>query len=282
MNEWQVMRQVEYLLRQRKWTGGGSTPVFAPGSVLSSVAPEENSLRTMISPIALLKPVDGQSDPEMRDQVDLYKQGMDIQVIVINPGDAIGHKALMGGNRPTTATFGQLSSKGRGLLEVQSEVAVTVRDLTNVNGVRIQLSGVSRPGAQIAPGNMYIAWRSLHFEMWVGQDLFYHPCRNFLATAIGGGQVSMTWKIPPTRWDSYRVILRRAAGSTPPADITSGTGISLSGNLATSKTDTPGAGTFSYSLFFTYDETNTFNAISPLAAQDQRSSDAATKTLVVT
>lgn len=282
MNEWQAMRQIEYLLRQRKWPGG-ATPVFAPGSVLSTVAPEEGAIRTMISPIVLLKPMEGQVDPDKKTQLDLEQQGVELMLVTVNPGDVIGHKALLGGNRPSPgATFGQTSSKGRGLLEVQTELKAAVRELNNVNGVRAQYSSQSHIGATIEPKSLYIAWRTYRFTLWCMDDLFYHPCRNFAATALGGGQVSMTWKIPPTRWDSFRVVLRRAAGAVAPASITAGTGIALAGNLSTSKTDTPGAGTFSYALFFTYDETNQFNPSGGVASQDQRVSEAATKTLVVT
>lgn len=282
MNEWQALRQIEYLIRQRKWPGG-STPVFAPASVLSTVAPNEQAIRTMISPIVLLKPSEGQTDPEKHTQMDLEQDGVEVMLVTVNPGDAVGHKALMGGNRPTGgASFGQQSSKGRGLLEVQTELKAAIKQLNNVSGVKIQFASQSKIGASLDEKSLYIAWRTYRFSLWAADDLHYHPCRNFAATALGGGQVSMTWKIPPTRYDSFRVVLRRAAGAVAPADITSGTGISLSGNLATSKTDTPGAGTFSYALFFTYDETNMFNPSGGTASQDQRVSEAVTKTVVAT
>lgn len=277
MNEWQVFRQIEYLIRQRKWPGG-STPVFAPSSVMSTVAPEEGALRTMISPICLLKPSDGQTDPEKQDQPDLEQVGVDICLIVTNPGDAVGHKALLGGNRPTTATFGQRSSKGRGLLEVQTELKAAIRSLNNVSGVRVRYVSQSKIGATLEPKSLYIAWRTYRFNLWCADDLYYHPCRNLKGFPVES-VAALTWKLPPTRYDSYRCVLRRAAGATPPATITDGTNVTLSGPLATFVNDVPGAGTWSYSLFFTYDETNTFNAIAPVASQDQRVSDKVTCTV---
>lgn len=280
MNEWQVFRQIEYLIRQRKWPGG-STPVFAPASVMTTEAPSESALTSMISPVCLLKTSDGQTDPERKAQPDLEQVGVEVLLMTVNPGDIVGHKALLGGNRPTTATFGQQSSKGRGLLEVQTEMKAALKLLGNTSGVRIQYVSESKIGAMLDEKKRYIAWRTYRYSLWCGDELFYHPCRNLVATTPGGGQVSLTWKIPPDRYDRYRVVLRRAAGATPPASITAGTGVTLSGPLATSVTDTPGAGPFAYALFATYDETNTFKAIAPVASQDQRVSDAVTKAVTV-
>jgi hypothetical protein len=284
MNEWQALRQIEYLIRLHKWTGG-STVVFAPGSVLTTVAPEESSIRTMISPLVLLKPVAGQSDPEKHSQMDLLNQGLEVLLVTLTPGDAIGHKALMGGNRPGAAigtAYGQQSSKNRGLLEVQTELKAAIEGLNNVSGLRIVLNSQSNVGASVDEKRLYVAWRTFRYDLWCADDLFYHPCRNLAATAPGAGQVSLSWKLPPTRYDSFRAVLRRAAGATAPVSITDGTGVALSGNLATSVTDTPGAGTWSYALFFTYDETHGFNQGGGTPSEDQRVSDAVTRTVIAT
>ncbi len=75
---------------------------------------------------------------------------------------------------------------------------------------------------------------------------------------VAGGTVNLSWALPATRFDTRRVMLRRESGAvigdfTP----TTGTEVTLSGDLATSEADVPGAGTFTYALFFVYDEFGT-------------------------
>jgi len=82
----------------------------------------------------------------------------------------------------------------------------------------------------------------------------YPPPSRFAAVdAAGGGDTDLTWTLAPGRWDRNAIILRRAAGSTAPTSETSGTGVTVAAE-ATSVTDSPGAGTFSYALFQEYDE----------------------------
>jgi len=106
-------------------------------------------------------------------------------------------------------------------------------------------------GTEIAVRGEYV------FAATVSYERFYHSCEQFKAADAGSGNASLSWTIPPDRFDRDKVILRRAAGSTPPASATAGTGVTLSGDLATSVTDNPGSGSFAYSLFGAYDESGT-------------------------
>jgi hypothetical protein len=94
-------------------------------------------------------------------------------------------------------------------------------------------------------------------------------------TIPGGGSTVLTWNLPPARYDRNALILRRAAGTTPPASTTAGTGIAV-GALVTTLLNTPGVGTFSYSLFMGYDELNSTPTTS------DRFSAAATLTITLT
>ena len=115
----------------------------------------------------------------------------------------------------------------------------------------------------------------------VTDERFYPPPIRFTAVDATAGNATLAWVNPPDRYDFHSsatarggMILRRAAGSTPPTGPTDGTGITLSGDFAESKTDDPGAGEFSYALFAGYDET--------LDASNDRFSAAATATVTVT
>jgi hypothetical protein len=78
--------------------------------------------------------------------------------------------------------------------------------------------------------------------------------------------------VATNRFDRRQMVLRR--GATLPASATAGTGVTLSGDLATSVVDTPGAGTWYYALFAAYDEYG--------SASNERYSAAATTSAVVT
>jgi hypothetical protein len=272
MNIWQALKQLEYLIRLRTWGGSGGT-VFPSVRATSGIL--EDALRTERVPMVLIAPMDATTDPDGKADDGLLEQRIELTLIMMAPGDALGQKALLGGNRNVASTFGQGVSEGRGLLECETELLAAVKSLNNLHGVRIKLDSVSASGGELDQTTKYTCFRKYQFRLMTSDVAFYHPAHDLVATPLGGGSCSLSWKIPAARWDRYRVILRRAAGSTPPTSITDGIGVTLSGDLATSVTDSPGAGTFSYALFTTYDEIN-----SP-ASQDQRVSDAVSRAGVV-
>ena len=268
MNLLQVLKQVRYLLRSRQWEGTGEI-VFAEDSVHVTTAPEDHALASMISPIALIRPLEETSDPKHDEEPDYLVGTFALKLITVTPGDAaIGENALIGANR----TAGASSSKGRGLLEIEEEVFAAIESLNGVDGVEIQCRAKGAAGATIDAEMRYMAFRDYTFEAIVTADRFYHPPRNLAAVAPGGGQVSLTWTLPPDRFDRRQMVLRRASGSTAPATPTAGTGVTLGSDLATSVTDTPGVGTWSYALFCGYTDTG--------AATNERYSDQVTGTTV--
>lgn len=237
-----------------------------------TVAPSENAAGILVVPMALLRPDGATSDSGHDEEPDLVEQIVGLRLAVAIPGDAIGENALIGANR-----VGQTDSRGRGLLEIEEEVFAAIERLNDIDGVRIQSRAKSAATAVLHERIGYIGMRDYSFEAICTADRFYHPGSKLTATALGGGSVSLTWVLPPDRYDRLRVKLRRAAGSTPPATPSAGTGVTLSGDFATSVTDAPGVGTFSYSLFGMYDE----SGADPLATEE-RNSDPVSKTVVAT
>lgn len=272
MNIWQTLKQLEYLIRLRTWGGSGGT-VFPSVRATSGIL--EDALRTERVPMVLIAPMEATTDPNGKSDDGLIEQRVELTLIMMAPGDALGQKAMLGGNRNVTSAYGQTVSEGRGLLECETELLAAVKSLNNLSGVRIKLESVSASGGELDQTTKYTCFRKYQFRLMCSDVAFYHPAHDLVATPLGGGSCSLSWKVPPARWDRYRVILRRAVGATPPASITDGTGVTLSGDLATGVTDAPGAGTFSYALFGTYDEVNA------AASQDQRVSDAVTRASVV-
>ena len=148
-----------------------------------------------------------------------------------------------------------------------------------MDGVGTQPRARGATLAQLDDQSNYIAWREYQFEAIVTADRFYHPPIT-LAGTPSAGQVAFTWTNPPDRWDRYRVRLVRKSGSSAPTSIGDGTEVTLGSNLPTSFTNSGlAAGTYSYSLFSSYDETNTLAANA--AAADDRTSDPVSVTALV-
>lgn len=275
MNQWQVLRQLRYLLLSRSWTGS-SNKVFGTGSVVVSAGLIRNVKKTMRMPLALIYPTEGQSDPDHGEEPDLLSQSFTVTIATVIPGDAVGEKPIIGGNVPD-----RTKSEGRGIVEVEEELFAAIAKLTTDTGVVISFQGAGAARPTVDEDFGYIVQRDYLFKGWLTANRFYHPCINLVATG-GSGQVSLSWTNPPDRYDRFKVVLRRASGGTVPATVTSGTGVTLSGNLAASVTDSGlSAGTYSYSLFAQYDET--YDAIGEtLQSADRTSSAVSRQSVTVT
>ena len=150
MNTWQVCRQIQYLLRQRAWTGS-ATKVFHTDSVLITSAPRESALEQLIMPAALIRPMGATSDA------------------VAHAGDAFGEYPMVGGQRA-----GQEESQGRGLLEIEEEVFAAIELVNTDDGVVIQYRATSEVQPQLVQ-NQYLLFRDYLFRADLTADRYYHP-----------------------------------------------------------------------------------------------------------
>tara|TARA_R100000963_G_C4642949_1_gene106664 strand:- start:415 stop:1239 length:825 start_codon:yes stop_codon:yes gene_type:complete len=254
VNVWQIVRQLKYLLLQRKWEGSGSD-VFQDNSVVITVAPDEQALAVLIPPIALIRPLGAQSDPMHDEEPDLILQSIAVRLSVTVPGDPLGQSALIGGGRQS-----QTDSRGRGLLEVEEELYASIGSLNTINGVVIYSRAKSEAEAELDEDNRYSCIRSYLFEALATSDRFYHPVMSFAAAdAVASGDCNLTWTPAPTRFDSRGIRILRIAGGTPVTSPTDGGAtVVLSGSAFPGSpgayTDSPGAGQVSYTIWVTYDE----------------------------
>lgn len=249
MNEVQILKQLRYLLRARQWTGG-SALVFASQSVAITISPTEQGLLRMVPPVVLLRPSAVAADPTHGEEPQLLSGTILARLIGAVAGDDIGEGVLIGANRVDGMSGG---SRNRGIFELERELLATIAKLNGANGMKIQCRHKGGVDGDIDNVLGHVAWRDYQFEAWFTALPFYHPPTRFVATG-GVGSVALSWQLPPDRFDRNTMVLRRAVGATPPATATDGTGVSLSGPLATSKTDVLAAGTYSYSLFMGYDD----------------------------
>jgi hypothetical protein len=271
MNTWQCLNQLRYLLRAAVWSGS-STKVFANESVIISASPAPNFLESARCPLVILRPMEGQVDPEFDEEHELMDRKIAATLITAITGDAgLGENAIMGANK----TGGQSASEGHGLLEMEECLFTAIRHLQENSGIILQHLAASAAAVQpveLTGGVRYINMAEYTFDLLTTTFRYYPPCTQFDAAGASAGTVNLSWAVPGARYDLLKVILRRASGATPPATPTAGTGVTLASVLATSVTDTPGAGTWSYALFSAYDETNA----TPTTAD--RYSDAVTDT----
>ena len=263
MNIWQACRQVQFLLRARLWDGTGSV-VFHSTSVVVTDVPEANALLTMIQPSVLISPAEGSPDAE---EPRFGQESIELKLTQVVAGDHVGENAIMGSVRATTG------SVGRGVLEVAEQIFEALDSMSSDLGLAVSIRPSSIARTTLVEEKMW-AFRQYTLELWLTSFRTYFLPTDFVG-AVSAPNVNMTWTLPPARFDRFRMILRRVAGGNPTTDPTAGTGIALSGDLATSISDTPGSGTFSYSLFTSYDETN------PTPSADQRFSAADTITVTV-
>lgn len=248
MNVWQVEKQLRYLLRARLWQEAGGVVVF--GSVHITNTLTEKAVSTLRTPFVLIQTGGSTADPERPGYV---HQEIPLILCVGMFGDQFGESAMIGANRPTTGV--PTASQGRGLLEVEEELLGTVRQVQETSGVKIVSRSKSSAEALIIANRHDVYARSYNLEADCTDQRYYHPPLRLAATG-GVGSVSLTWSLPPDRYDRRQILLRRAVGATPPASSTAGTGVTLGGLLATSVSDGGLApGTYSYAIFCGYDET---------------------------
>jgi hypothetical protein len=251
VNPWQIAKQLRFKLAARTWSDVGGLTVF--GSVVVTTGDIPAVLGNFRSPSCAIKIGSATADPE---QQKLITQTFDVLIAVALHGDPVGQAALVGHGR----TLGQTASQGRGILEVEKELKAVVFSMTDQDGVRMILSTTTDAGVVAADADKpFAVGRIYSLEAKCCTDEYYHPPKRLVATG-GAGSVTLSWALPPTRFDTLRVVLRRAAGATAPTSATAGTGVTLSGPLATTVVDTVAAGAYSYAIFMAYDETGNGNA----------------------
>ena len=244
MNEWQALQQIRFKLRNATWPNAGSK-IFGP-NVIVTASPHEDALPALALPFCLVRPGSADSDPDYITEPGLINLRLVIRIAASVPGDPAGENVLLGANR-----VNESASAGHGLLEIQEELYRLLR-LQNVqDGLDMKLRASGAVDAVVVEGMGYVAFRDYGFDAQVTFDRFYPPVLS-LKSITSAGQVHLTWKKPPARFDYFRIVVMRKSGSVAPVSITDGT--VRMGADASSFDDTPGAGTWSYSVFSSYDD----------------------------
>lgn len=239
MSPWQVVQQLAWLIANRHWPETSGERVVA--NAIPTVGIAEEVLGTVRSgPLCLLKPGGRTADPE---NPRLLTMEVLLTLAVKVGGDKTGKAALVGGARSAETVA---SSEGRGLLEIEEEILEPIAAAAGASGVNVQVAWAGSPAVGRI-GEQAVAVCEYGMRVLCTRHREYAAPRA-LAYATG----VLTWTLPADRFDRSAVFLRKAAGGTPPASITDGTDVTLSGPLATTVSG-QSAGT-SYALFMGYDE----------------------------
>ena len=208
----------------------------------------EGLSKHLVLPCVLLKPMAAQADPSHNQEPTILRQEIVATLVVANANDPVGESTLMGAGIQTA------DQSGRGLLEVEEQLLGTIALLNALEGVEIQQRARSMIRAEMVERLGYVCGRDYLFEADLGVERAYEQAGP-LTASVAGATVTLAWTLPTERFDFVQAILRRASGATAPTSPTGGTGITLT-DPASDLTvdDTPGSGTWSYSLFIEYND----------------------------
>lgn len=267
MNPYQSARQIQYLLLSSTWADSPSEYVFGhgpevvDGSVRVTDGPLPEAAGELRMPFALVSIGTKEYDPE---EPGLVLQDFEVILVQSVLGDPLGERIYVGANRGSSGAGG---SDGRGILELEERVENAIGKLTGANGARAVIAATAAPPAtRVDSTGDLVASRKYVVRAWCTRAAHFEPP---LYLAFSGG--TLTWTLPPDRWDRKRIVLRFNAGGSPPTGPTDGTGVALASDLATSVAGSAGR---AYAIFAAYDETGSGNS--------ERYSDASFSTTVVT
>ena len=159
-NAWTVALAMKTRLAAAVWPGVGGEVVFA--NVLISAGIDIERIRSQSRwPICLILPQDLTLDDESED---LVSQRYTILIAQRVAADPWGETVLIGGPGPS----GDLTSLGRGLMELEAVLFDAMKLLGPTLGTTIQLRSASAIAAELDADHGYVAQRQYTWEAWTG------------------------------------------------------------------------------------------------------------------
>lgn len=240
MNDWQLTQQLRYIIQQIEWSVGD--PLFRDTNILIAPIDPYGALENQASyPYIIIRTLDKRMGPANRNRPDEIEYSIGLDIVHRVPGDKNAEASLLGRNQ-------QAGTLGKGILEIEETLQASIEILTTKNGMHFAFVGASAAGADpIGEHNETI--RRLNYKARGTRARFYNKPLRFRASN-SSGTVTLTWTLPPTRYDTLRVEVWRHT-----SEITSyGQGTSIYSGTGTSTTNAPGAGTWYYAIFGIYVE----------------------------
>lgn len=251
----QADRQIAYLLTLAKWADTPGTNQVLE-SVVSAVDLQDSLEPFLLDrtlPFAVVVPGPMTCDRQRPDRS--LEARWVVKIVAQNVTDRFGQAAIVGANRSSMG-----AGAGKGADEIVEEVLRLFSPLTDSAYALQGYVELAQPVRPLRSSDNSIVVAELQFvALDVRSTRYYHTGRQFLATPGAGGskQVTLTWALPPNRFDRVGGYLIRKAGASAPTTILDGTDLGIAA-LATSYVDTtPTADVYSYTYFVGYDELNT-------------------------
>lgn len=252
VNRWQAIRQLRYRAWAQTWpaaTDGTAGERVCAQPFLSGFTAEQLASAVRAGPLVAFGVGDAEVDAG---SASLLTLSVPLTLAVMVNNDRAAMASLVGGTglRKVGATdFGQHSSQGRGLLEVEEVILAAIRQGAGDVGIACQVAQAGAAMVGVADGTQ-LATCEHRLSLRVTADRYYHAPQR---VTLSGGTLS--WALPPDRFDRFKIVVRYASGSTAPSGPTAGTPLTPASNLATSVATGLSAGTYSFAVFCAYDET---------------------------
>lgn len=240
LTEWQIIYQIAYLVRQLEWSSG--VPVFKAEDVIESPYEPYDLMQINHAPSLIVQPGSKTTDDANMLRAGVQNGNIELILVTAVPGDKVGTASLMGRNQAAGVL-------GKGILEIEEKLKTAILLLTQQNGVEFYAVSQNAPKPNPIGSNRGLLSRTFTYSLWFTETRTYSRPRHFRATE-SGGTVTLTWSLPPDRFDFNRVVMYRHTSEITSAGT--GTSITLSGDEAVTVANAPGAGTWYYSIFGGY------------------------------
>lgn len=155
MNPKEILDAIVALLAAATWAGG--EVVFA--SVHSTTGAAADAFSRLSLPCALIAMGGAIPDDE---EPALHRQEYLVTVCQASAGDGLGEGTLTGANR----TGGAGSSRGKGLLEIEERLKLTLQKLGPNDAVRLVFRNASDAAVVRQENATYVSSRTYTFEAW--------------------------------------------------------------------------------------------------------------------
>lgn len=241
MNDAQVLLRIQTILQSHLWTAGAGEALFPPGSVLVTSRPSQDVMNQIQPPYGFLRPGPSRTDDEHKGM-----KWTDVTLTLghSTPGDPYGESVLVGWGRQ------EGMSEGAGLLWVQSEALLALKDLSIRDGIEMKFNADTYALVDQDDRTNFIAERDLTFKALCTVQPRYQRPEVFTAQ-VSGPTVSLAWNAPYGA-GHLGYSLRRVGGVTGTAYQSVGVEIGPYTSDKVDATDTPGPGKWTYSLFAGY------------------------------
>ncbi len=245
MNSWQQSQQIKFLALAEEWPD--TIALLQPDSVHISLYDTVGILKWNTTPGLAIRLLQDAPLGNKGIRQGVLQLDWELTLFVSVGGDTSGESEIIGKDRGGTGG----GARGRGLLEFETIIMAKFETLTKKDGLKLQFIGSNK--ARISQNQRQVhTERSLFFKSIGTRKRTYEEPSRLRST--GSAPIVLTWDLHPDRFDRLKVRLFRNTSKITSIGQGGNVEITLSGDLATTVSDSPGTGTFFYGLFGIYVE----------------------------